>query len=271
MSAALSETFFKTIRLYELTKVSELVNSFGYNSPRILDLGAGAGWQASELSKLGFRVSAIDIPTSNHQSTRIWPVIDFDGCNIPFPDAEFDIVYSSNVLEHVVNLTQLNDDIHRVLRPGGRVIHYLPTPAWRAWSLVAFYPSLAYDVWRRLLPINRYAPNKPNSQLLHGNASFSLENGYSSFYRKLLYRLVPHAHGAQGTFWTELFRFSRSSWDYYFKMAGWEVETYQQNCIFLTGEMLIGNLLPVSSRSFLSNFLGSTAHLYALKSLNLND
>src|SRR5689334_6198986 len=86
---------------------------------RILDVGAGTGWQARRLAELGHDVEAVDLPHGEYTPQRIWPVRDYDGRTLPYPDRSFDVVFSSNVLEHVDDLAALLPEIRRVIRPGG--------------------------------------------------------------------------------------------------------------------------------------------------------
>lgn len=48
--------------------------------------------------------------------------------DLPFSDAEFDFVFCTEVLEHVVNDARAFQEIGRVLRPGGLVLISTPTP-----------------------------------------------------------------------------------------------------------------------------------------------
>src|SRR4051812_49095426 len=73
---------------------------------RILDIGAGTGQQALEFSQRGFTVEAIDVPDSLYSGAHVFPVKQYDGLTLPFPDGSFDIVFSSSVLEHVPDLTR---------------------------------------------------------------------------------------------------------------------------------------------------------------------
>jgi 2-polyprenyl-3-methyl-5-hydroxy-6-metoxy-1,4-benzoquinol methylase len=66
-----------------------------------LEFGAGTGKQALELQRRGFRVTAIEMLTSNYAEHRVFPILDYDGATIPLADASVDVVYSSNVLEHI--------------------------------------------------------------------------------------------------------------------------------------------------------------------------
>jgi SAM-dependent methyltransferase len=50
----------------------------------------------------------------------------YDGRRIPFSDAEFDSVISSQVLEHVFNPDEFLSEIHRVLKPGGKILLTVP-------------------------------------------------------------------------------------------------------------------------------------------------
>ena len=46
----------------------------------------------------------------------------YDGTRLPFESAEFDVVYSSHVLEHLLYPDRHLAEIERVLRPGGHLI-----------------------------------------------------------------------------------------------------------------------------------------------------
>lgn len=118
------------IRNYELAIVLNMMPPRG----RVLEIGAGTGWQASVLKNHGYVVSAIDLNSSLYQANRVWPVTEYDGNNIPFEDGTFDIIYSSNVLEHIPHIYEFQKEIHRVLKPNGVVIHVLPSSSWRFWS-----------------------------------------------------------------------------------------------------------------------------------------
>ena len=45
-----------------------------------------------------------------------------DATRLPFPDGEFDLVASFNMLHHIAEWRAALSEIHRVLRPGG---HYI--------------------------------------------------------------------------------------------------------------------------------------------------
>src|SRR5438874_9484175 len=121
------------VRGLELMRLREYLPSTG----RVLDFGAGAGQQALRLQELGFDVDAVDLVSSPHAEKRVFGVTTYDGQNLPFPDAHFDVVMSSNVLEHVQNLPATLRELARVLKPGGTMLHVLPSSSWRLWSTLA--------------------------------------------------------------------------------------------------------------------------------------
>lgn len=122
----------ETLRLAELNRVVAKMPP----ACRVLEIGAGSGWQARELARRGFDVQAIDIPASNYYADRVWDVMLYDGAHIPFRDASFDVVFSSNVLEHIPHVVSFQSEIHRVLKPSGLAIHVVPSASWRFWTIL---------------------------------------------------------------------------------------------------------------------------------------
>src|SRR5262245_24433663 len=131
----LSLDHLDAIRGAELDKIA----SFFPTGARVLEIGAGTGKQALELQRRGFEVIAIEIAGSNYAAHRVFPIKDYDGRTIPLGDASVDVVFSSNVLEHVEHLSRMHAEIRRVLAPGGTCIHVLPTHTWRLWTTLTSY------------------------------------------------------------------------------------------------------------------------------------
>ena len=250
---------FRQLRLAEIGDTIELLRRYKASGD-LLEIGAGTGWQSKALSDAGYRVEAIDLPAtsdiSNHARNREWSIRDYDGAHIPFPDASFDIVYSSNVLEHVVNLDTLTTEMKRVLRPDGLAVHLLPNSAWRLLSLATYYPGQAIDAlrWLRRKPAIVSSPDGP-----------AADRSSPDLLAKAIRRLAPHAHGARGTALSEIARFSKGSWDAYFDSSGWDVMEYGDNGVWASGDYLLGSLLPMPARRRLGRMTGGIAHVFVVR------
>lgn len=95
-----------------------------------LDIGAGNGISSYALAKDGWQVQSLE-PDPSHlvgvgsirqlAETNHLPITvtqEF-GENLPFPDANFDVVLARQVLHHAHNLPLLCSEIERVLKPSG--------------------------------------------------------------------------------------------------------------------------------------------------------
>jgi SAM-dependent methyltransferase len=94
---------------------------------KILDVGCGTGDSFHEFKSFDAEIAwiGLDISDSPEVSTRTASDLNlhtFDGVHIPFADAEMDVVYSRQVLEHVRYPADLLREIHRVLKPGGHLV-----------------------------------------------------------------------------------------------------------------------------------------------------
>ena len=178
-------------------------------------------------------------------------------------DASFDIVFSSNVLEHVTDMDGLNTEIVRVLKPTGTAIHFVPTSIWRTLSLLAHYPALARDTAGRAF--GRTQVNPPRAGVEESSSPVVAVSSRETTLQKIVRRSVPRLHGSEGTPLGELRRFSKPQWDRFFARHGWHTIGYERSAMILSGETLLGDRLPLGSRRSIAAQIGGSAHLYILK------
>ena len=68
----------------------------------------------------------IDIEKSGHDHANEDIDVFYNGRNIPFENEYFDSIFSSEVLEHVVNIDEILDEFYRVLRKGAYALVSIP-------------------------------------------------------------------------------------------------------------------------------------------------
>jgi SAM-dependent methyltransferase len=91
----------------------------------VLDVGGGPGYFEDAFVEHGACYVAVDADAGEmrlHGRTPSRLTVQADGTRLPFADATFDVVYSSNVAEHVAQPWQMADEMVRVTRPGGTVV-----------------------------------------------------------------------------------------------------------------------------------------------------
>jgi SAM-dependent methyltransferase len=239
--------FLSVLRAAELEKI------VGYLEPgcRVLEIGGGTGQQARMLADRGCLVVSVDIADSMYAESREYPVIVFDGERLPFGDSEFDVVYSSNVLEHVNDLAALHKETKRVLRPGGYEVHVLPTTAWRFWTSVAHYVDFSQQMALALI------------SAVHGRRPWRKALGI--VVGLLQARRWPARHGERGNLISELYYFSEIWWCRHFQAHDFQVLVSEPVGIFYTGYMVSGPGLHLGLRHCLSRVLGAATRIYLVR------
>lgn len=101
-----------------------------FSGKRVLDVGCGNGYILSRYALAGAHVSGVDItPTGVRLSRSRFAQMGLEGDireanaeQLPFQDESFDCVCSMGVLHHTPDMSSAIREIHRVLKPGGRLI-----------------------------------------------------------------------------------------------------------------------------------------------------
>lgn len=101
-----------------------------FKGKRVLEVGCGSGIDTAEFARNGAIVTAIDLTKEGVELTKkllnenglAAKVMQADATNLPFEDKSFDCVYSYGVLHHIPELEKALAEIHRVLKPGGKLM-----------------------------------------------------------------------------------------------------------------------------------------------------
>lgn len=125
-----------------------------------LDVGCRNGYWSEKLRACGFEVTSIDVETNYPGALNI------DANQpLPFCDSSFDLIWCSEVIEHLCSPESTLTEFRRVLRPGGQLL--MTTPNNNFWFFQLFERSgigiatvqnedhlhfLTFEEVRRLLP-----------------------------------------------------------------------------------------------------------------------
>jgi len=95
---------------------------------RILDVGCGLGLYVKKMRQFSDDVHGVDIdPAKVREASATLPNIrEAPAEHLPYPDATFDVLLLHEVLEHVNDDRAAVREAHRVLKPGGRMVVFVP-------------------------------------------------------------------------------------------------------------------------------------------------
>jgi SAM-dependent methyltransferase len=120
--------------------LSACIDALNVTDKQVLEIGLGEGSDSERLIRRGAHWSGVDLTAESvarvqtrltlrelpYQELRQGSVLD-----LPFADDSFDMVFSHGVLHHVPDIKQAQNEIRRVLRPGGELVIML----YARWSL----------------------------------------------------------------------------------------------------------------------------------------
>ncbi|MDO8594550.1 MAG: class I SAM-dependent methyltransferase [bacterium] len=125
-----------------------------------LDVGCGDGYWSEILRKAGYKVTSID-------QERTYPNVDSGSRYeqmqpvdinkpLPFPDGSFDLIWCTEVIEHLDRHTLAISEMRRVLKPKGRMIITTPNSFfWLHYLLLLF--GLSNKDWQNEGHVNFFS------------------------------------------------------------------------------------------------------------------
>ncbi len=111
LSIFLNPLYFTRVRIWRAINANRHVLH-----GRMLDFGCGRK-PYRELFQVSEYIG-VDIEISGHDNAESPVDVYYDGKVLPFEDESFDSLFSSEVLEHIFNPSEILPEIYRVLKPG---------------------------------------------------------------------------------------------------------------------------------------------------------
>ena len=110
-------------RYNEWLQLEKLANDYDWRDKKVLDVGAGLGFDSYRHVEAGASVTALEFsPVLAREGARKLPMIRWIGGaahQLPFKDASFDAVFANAALHHMRDLPASIGEMLRVLKPGG--------------------------------------------------------------------------------------------------------------------------------------------------------
>lgn len=110
----------------------------------VLELGAGDGGQSATISQYCDRLVCTEKDEKSHAwlgqtiLERQLSNVEYSICDAQdlsrFDDGVFDLVFSSNMLEHIPDIDQCLRECRRVLKGDGLMLHTMPSRCWKIFS-----------------------------------------------------------------------------------------------------------------------------------------
>ncbi|WP_416437476.1 class I SAM-dependent methyltransferase [Phnomibacter sp. MR] len=91
---------------------------------KLLDFGCGAKPYQSLFSVDQY--IGVDFQGEGHDHSNEQIDVYYDGKTLPFDNESFDSIFSTEVFEHVFNLSEMLKELNRVLKPGGQMLITCP-------------------------------------------------------------------------------------------------------------------------------------------------
>jgi 2-polyprenyl-3-methyl-5-hydroxy-6-metoxy-1,4-benzoquinol methylase len=164
----IAEDFDQIMNIYDLQRRVEtifdvLLRDCDLTGRTLLDAGCGTGWFSLRACQRGAKVTALDIGPRLLQQVRRKcdaRTVCGDVLQLDFEDGAFDVVISSECIEHTRDSRQAVRELVRVCRPGGLIVITTPNHFWYWLCAIAnklhLRPYEGLENWPRWTELRRW-------------------------------------------------------------------------------------------------------------------
>ena len=138
---------------------------------------------------------------------------------LPYKSQTFDLIYSSNLLEHLLNPNIALNEMHRVLKNDGIMIHIIPNRFWKLSHLFLFYPNQLLLLLRKLIGTKYSIKTDKNI-----NNWSHIKKGTQK--NKIYNKIWPKVHGEYKNHISEFTGMGYKNWNNYFSKSSFKIIGY---------------------------------------------
>ena len=236
-----------------------------------LELGAGSGVQTKMLKAFCDKVVATDL---NEQ--RLMKSSQVDGIERRVLDAEllseqlveesFDLIFSSNLLEHLVRPDDCLKGCLAALDDQGLIVHVVPNPTWRSLCTLVHPVAKIRNLLSRLFVSSKAGVwVQPRDKFPHSGQGNNLKLNRATPHGSLakFKRYLPAVHGVSDGLIEETLRFRLAAWRNLFEKNGLEIITIAK------GPVATGHGLGFASlKGFLESVGVSSEYVFVMRKKN---
>lgn len=250
------QNYLHNLRFKEIQLIKKYLDQ---NYEKILEIGAGDGYQSQLLKDYCKELYCTEL--NEFRLKKSDPEINYLICDAEnlekyFSPNTFDLIFSSNLFEHLPNPELALRGIKKILKADGLSINIMPNPFFALSIILLHYPNLLITKFEKL--VNRIISKEKNLVNRHSMENNIKVKRNNSWLRKLL--ILPKPHGISDSFFAEARRFSKRAWIKLIKKEGFEVEK------IIKGPVYSGygfGLKPITK--FLEFFGITSEYIYILK------
>jgi SAM-dependent methyltransferase len=152
---------------------------------RLCEIGSGDGKLLRTLrnQRPGLELHGCDIRVPTREADG-YVFTKIEGERLPYDDASFDVVLVFDVLEHVPNPEGLLDEARRILRPGGKLVAFVP---------IQGEPVSFYSLYKALLGDDTYVITEEHIQsFTHAEVQEMLARRFDARETRYAYHFLGH-------------------------------------------------------------------------------
>ena len=253
----------KTLQWLHYLRNEELkaaIRFFPQDKPlKILEIGGGEGYIAKCISDMGYDITSIDVAPIFPQ---LYPVQQVDVTHLSFSSETFDLVFSCQVLQYIKNVELAFQEIKRVLKKNGIIIHLVPTTSWRSLTTFWHYYLMPMHIASYVIRKQRQSAEGKNVT----NQKENIKSTSNKVARKLskIVNYLLHPIGTSPTFIHEMYYFSSFSWNRLFLKHGFKIISVE-NGPYLYSGYFVFKMRFLKFRKFLAKHFFSTSYCFVLK------